>query len=941
MWFDQSPVPDSRHARALTNETQKIVESFQRTHRLALESQDAGYHVQANKERETVQAARARVVGVIPQFPVDLQDKLHDVVKIIDGVLKKHLPFDPPLEADPNYLSRFLDRLTVSRSRCQSDANAPTTKNQNPRTALSEAQLPIGERRNPLSAAASNEADSGTIETTNESTRYFDAERQSELSAASFPTIAETQKTSTPRENSSQENQTLCASDPPASAVASRGRGSDAVKGRGPAVRSGLNAVGHSAPNSRASSAHLVSRTPSRATVPSIPNSFFQSEKNSRHSKPTSSVALLRKTTPDQMAHEQQDAIEKRCSEIQSEIRGIEAAMDQLRNQKESRENECRGLESVVKNINGDLKQEDVDSLSHFLKSNKEDDRDSSVADWLLKNPLPVPPTAASYAAKAARTPPHSPSRRSLSSRSLSPPPVSLPPPKSAASHKPIPSPTKKPKIKTGSPKTSRSSPRPASRPAASSRPASRPAAPSRPASRPAASIASASSSPVARATSASVSSSHRSSGTAMYDSSVGRDLLRLTVESTAREYLVSNRPPLKERFSGDDNAVDFETTLNRFKVTTEEAGVTDKQRFLEVKHYFTGSAGIVCALYERESDPVEGLRLTLKHLRRDYGRRNMSAQRMLDRLLQGSQIPPTNHQEINRFILDLETTYKRAVETNRESTFNSTDTMNQILRKRLQFAAQRWSAQLVKRREAWDSDDDDIKEPEFNEFLKFLRRQHLIATEKSVILGTKAEKKEKDKGKSEKGSKTVKTIEINAVNAAENSSAARGGRGGNRGGRGGIRGGGRGGSTGSRGGRGGGSSGVVRGRGRGGGGRGGFSNATQPKTASQSAGSSKPSTGEKGIVPNWACVACNGTVYHVLEACATFKGKNGEEKFLVLKSAGLCLLCFEQGHRAPDCPSESRCQKCSKKHNTLMHRDDFKPAAAAAAPQAAAGDSS
>ena len=140
--------------------------------------------------------------------------------------------------------------------------------------------------------------------------------------------------------------------------------------------------------------------------------------------------------------------------------------------------------------------------------------------------------------------------------------------------------------------------------------------------------------------------------------------------------------------------------------------------RFMEIRHYFTGSAAKVCALYERNRNPSEGLSLTRRALRKNYGRRNYSAQRMLDEILNGKQIASDDFKGAQSFILSLELIYKRAQETNREATFDSQDTINSILRRRMKFAAHKWSVLRARKRESWGSDDEEEIEPKFEEFL-------------------------------------------------------------------------------------------------------------------------------------------------------------------------------------------------------------------------------
>ena len=103
-------------------------------------------------------------------------------------------------------------------------------------------------------------------------------------------------------------------------------------------------------------------------------------------------------------------------------------------------------------------------------------------------------------------------------------------------------------------------------------------------------------------------------------DEYAGSGLFRLQTEMSARDMLVSQRPLKENRYSGEDNSVDFEATLHQFEMVTNIEGVTDRTKFLEIRHYFKGQAAKIVALYESESDPAKGLKRIKKHLRREFG---------------------------------------------------------------------------------------------------------------------------------------------------------------------------------------------------------------------------------------------------------------------------------------------------------------------------------
>ena len=603
MWYDNSPLPDSRHARALASDTLKEVNSYTSLYRRALVEEDAGFRHAANEERKRVQAARTRLSDLISKFPLDLQGRLLEVLETCDNTLRTHLPFSPPLDDDPEYLANFINRLAP---RASSEIGIPTavTDGAPVRLAHSVTGGPTT-KMNPLPPSASVEADSMADDSKE---IFFDARRVGETtreglssSVHSFSTATiKDKKSSTPRESRSARVSSQLGDDSrekPASEIS-------ASKSTKPVPLVFPSSIPLVLPSSSNPSPHPLPPPPPPPPPPPVP---------SLSAEPT--------------ADEKTESLQQRYSELEKEREGIFDVIKRLNRELKVCDDEKKKIEIAAKSISGDHEEK----ISHF---SKEEDRDDSVIEWLNKNPLHLPPPPDTFAKKATRTPP--PSRHS--------------------------SPAVKPKIKMAS----ASSPRPAAwsggaavhpHPQPHPQPHFQPYPHPQPHPQP---------QPLPQIQLVS---------TDVYSTSVGRELLSLTVANSARDFLVSNRPPLKERFTGDGDGIDYENTMNRFELITSQVGVTDLQRFMEIKYYFSGSAGMVCALYERNPDPIAGLKETIRHLKQNYGRRTLSAQRMLDDLLQGSQIQQTNSKDLQKFILSLETTYKRAVETNRHATFDSADT--------------------------------------------------------------------------------------------------------------------------------------------------------------------------------------------------------------------------------------------------------------------------
>lgn len=66
------------------------------------------------------------------------------------------------------------------------------------------------------------------------------------------------------------------------------------------------------------------------------------------------------------------------------------------------------------------------------------------------------------------------------------------------------------------------------------------------------------------------------------------------------------------------------------------------------------------------------------------------------------------------------------------------------------------------------------------------------------------------------------------------------------------------------------------------------------------------------------SCSMCDQQ--HELENCELFKATSVNEKFSHLRQHGLCFNCLRKGHRAGECSMTNLCQKCTRRHHTMMH---------------------
>jgi len=65
-------------------------------------------------------------------------------------------------------------------------------------------------------------------------------------------------------------------------------------------------------------------------------------------------------------------------------------------------------------------------------------------------------------------------------------------------------------------------------------------------------------------------------------------------------------------------------------------------------------------------------------------------------------------------------------------------------------------------------------------------------------------------------------------------------------------------------------------------------------------------------------CACCSHM--HKIYACKKFRDLSQGERFNVVRSARMCFNCLSTNHMAPKCQSNSKCQLCGGKHNTLLH---------------------
>ncbi|XP_062537817.1 uncharacterized protein LOC134206142 [Armigeres subalbatus] len=68
------------------------------------------------------------------------------------------------------------------------------------------------------------------------------------------------------------------------------------------------------------------------------------------------------------------------------------------------------------------------------------------------------------------------------------------------------------------------------------------------------------------------------------------------------------------------------------------------------------------------------------------------------------------------------------------------------------------------------------------------------------------------------------------------------------------------------------------------------------------------------------SCQICGGG--HFNFQCETFKQLTATQRAEKVRATGLCYNCLRKGHQSRECTSSKTCQRCSKRHHTLLHEE-------------------
>ena len=109
------------------------------------------------------------------------------------------------------------------------------------------------------------------------------------------------------------------------------------------------------------------------------------------------------------------------------------------------------------------------------------------------------------------------------------------------------------------------------------------------------------------------------STGFGSNQSDVATSLLTVNIRGLSRDLMIQGRPTKDKRFSGQKSQ-DYESFINQFELTTNLEGITDMMKYLELKHWTSGTAYLVVCQYDCEADPAEALSKAKLHLKKEFG---------------------------------------------------------------------------------------------------------------------------------------------------------------------------------------------------------------------------------------------------------------------------------------------------------------------------------
>ena len=396
----------------------------------------------------------------------------------------------------------------------------------------------------------------------------------------------------------------------------------------------------------------------------------------------------------------------------------------------------------------------------------------------------------------------------------------------------------------------------------------------------------------------------------------IAASLLTVNLRAHSRELMMQGRPPKDRRFSGTDSR-DFETFWTQFETITNLEGITDQMRVYELPYWTTGLAAMVVSQYEGEKDCTVALKKIKTHLRKEFGQRHFTARQMLDENLSGPKLLQNDVTGIQAFILKLEQTYRRAVDTKRDASFNTQETYNEVLRRKLPFFVDKWATKMRDNQEKWTGDEaNEHKELSFETFLDYLRRSNQILYHKQMIRKDEnSPQTNQPKPNGQIGGKRnpkiaatdVESDDMNpdqtqptplmesCVNVTQTSRPKA--------------------KT------------MNHKKPQGGATPKPLYNVvatSKSKTPTSKPEAPKPKNTQKSEKREYPeCPMCNRG-RHDLDYCREFQKKTDLDRRQFVLTQGICFNCLMKGHRAQECSEGAKCTSCHKRHHTIFHDDSL-----------------
>ena len=346
--------------------------------------------------------------------------------------------------------------------------------------------------------------------------------------------------------------------------------------------------------------------------------------------------------------------------------------------------------------------------------------------------------------------------------------------------------------------------------------------------------------------------------------------LIDIQTQAHAYNMLKQKRP--RNKYTGENKKIDFEMVMNQFEVGTSVTGATDEMRRSELNYWFEGQAGLIVDRFMSDPDPSSGLKEAIRALKKEFGRKKLTAKKMLTELLAGDKIPEKEFNQVKTFVLHLERAYQVAKETKRHLTFDLPETIGDIIRMKLPHLAEDWAEKMA---EAEDklNETNGVPELTFTQFIAFVKKQNSIKQTSHGILKISETQKRTPPQRTTQNQNYQKPAYRNAAQTGQKTGTSTG----------------------------------------------------QPTSTGQT--TTQPNTAPKPQTQNPAqgqprpsnCAVCPKAGHHTGE-CRKFAGLPPEERATIVRDKGLCNRCLCSGHIMRACTSPDGCGECAGNHHTNMH---------------------